>query len=70
LNHLNVGLNRTNSKNFSDNIGAKPSLSSVAPNFYGNSFPDVCWDGLDSYSCWVWATTATISITASGPTIL
>ena len=52
LNHLNVGLNRTNSKNFSANIGATPALSKVAPNFYGNSFPDVCWDALDSYSCW------------------
>jgi hypothetical protein len=52
LNHLNLGYNRTNSKNFSSDIGATPSLASIAPNFYGNSFPHVCWDGLDSYSCW------------------
>ena len=52
LNHLNIGYNRTNSKNFSEDIGASTTLSGVAPNFYGNSFPHVCWDGLDSYSCW------------------
>jgi hypothetical protein len=52
LNHVNLGYNRTNSKNFSDDVGAKPALSSVAPNFYGNSFPHVCFDGYDSYSCW------------------
>ena len=32
--------------------GPVPALSKIAPNFYGNSFPHVCFDALDSYSCW------------------
>jgi hypothetical protein len=53
LNHLNLGYNRTNSKNYSNDIGWKTTLTSVgAPNFYSDSFPLVNWDGLDSFSGW------------------
>jgi hypothetical protein len=53
LNHLNLGYNRTNSKNFSYNIGSKVTLTSAgAPNFYSNAFPLVGWDGLDAFSGW------------------
>lgn len=53
LNHLNLGYNRTNSKNYSNNIGWKTTLTSVgAPNFYSSAFPLVNWDGLDSFSGW------------------
>ncbi len=53
LNHLNVGYNRTNSKNFAANLNSKTSLTSVgAPNFYSTAFPHVCFDGLDNYTCW------------------
>jgi hypothetical protein len=53
LNHLNLGYNRTNSKNYSNDIGWKTTLTSVgAPNFYSGSFPLVNWDGLDSFSGW------------------
>jgi hypothetical protein len=53
LNHLNVGYNRTNSKNFSKSIDASITTKTAgAPNFYGNSFPDIGWDGLDSFSGW------------------
>jgi hypothetical protein len=51
MNHFNVGYNRTNSKNFSPNIDASKTLSSVgAPNFYSNSFPIVTFS--DVYSNW------------------
>ena len=53
LNHLNIGYNRTNSKNFASNLNSATNLTSVgAPNFYSTAFPHVCFDGLDSYSCW------------------
>jgi hypothetical protein len=53
LNHLNVGYNRTNSKNFAANLGAATTLTTAgAPNFYSDAFPHVCFDGLDAYSCW------------------
>lgn len=53
LNHVNIGYNRTNSKNFSTDIGYATTLTTLgAPGFYGNSFPHVCFDVLDSYSCW------------------
>jgi hypothetical protein len=54
LNHLNVGYNRTNSKNFAQAIGAGRTLTSAgAPDFYSNSFPIVNFDGYDSYSPWM-----------------
>ncbi len=53
LNHLNIGYNRTNSKNFAQNLSSQVSLTSAgAPNFYSDAFPHVCFDGLDNYSCW------------------
>ena len=53
LNHLNLGYNRTNSKNFAANLNSKTTLTSAgAPNYYSNAFPHVCFDGLDNYSCW------------------
>jgi Carboxypeptidase regulatory-like domain len=53
LNHLNIGYNRTNSKNFANNLNSAVNLTSVgAPNFYSTAFPHVCFDGLDAYSCW------------------
>ncbi len=53
LNHLNVGYNRTNSKNFAYQIGNANNMSAAgAPNFYSNSFPLVHWDGLDGFSSW------------------
>ena len=53
LNHLNIGYNRTNSKNFAANIGAATTLTTAgAPNFYSDAFPHVCFDGLDGYTCW------------------
>jgi len=40
LNHLNVGYNRTNSKNFASSIGAGRTLTSAgAPNFYSPASP-------------------------------
>jgi hypothetical protein len=53
LNHLNLGYNRTNSLNFASQIGSPQNLTADgAPNFYGNSFPTVAFDGLDEYSSW------------------
>jgi hypothetical protein len=53
MNHLNVGYNRTNSKNFSTQIGQKINTTSLGlPGFFSNSFPSVGWDGLDGYSGW------------------
>jgi hypothetical protein len=53
LNHLNIGYNRTNSKNFAQNLNSSVSLTSAgAPNFYSDAFPHVCFDGLDAYTCW------------------
>jgi len=53
LNHFNVGYNRTNSKNFAQNLDSSVSLTSAgAPNFYSDAFPHVCFDGLDGYTCW------------------
>jgi hypothetical protein len=53
LNHFNVGYNRTNSKNFSNQIGYPVNTASLGlPNFYSDAFPSVGWDGLDSYSGW------------------
>jgi hypothetical protein len=54
LNHLNIGYNRTNSKNFASSIGAGRTLSSAgAPDFYSTAFPIVNFDGFDSYSPWM-----------------
>jgi hypothetical protein len=54
LNHLNVGYNRTNSKNFASSIGAGRTLTAAgAPNFYSNAFPIVNFDGFDSFSPWM-----------------
>lgn len=53
LNHLNIGYNRTNSKNFTDGLKAGRTLTSAGvPNFYSNSFPVVNFDGFDSYNAW------------------
>jgi hypothetical protein len=53
LNHFNVGYNRTNSKNFSKQIGYPVNTTSLGlPNYYSDAFPSVGWDGLDSYSGW------------------
>jgi hypothetical protein len=53
LNHVNIGYNRTNSKNFGENFVSPVNLSTAgAPNFYSKAFPIVNWDGLDSYSSW------------------
>ncbi len=53
LNHLNVGYNRTNSKNFAYQIGNPNNIGAAgAPNFYSNSFPLVGFDGLDGYNNW------------------
>lgn len=53
LNHVNIGYNRTNSKNFSKQIGQKINTSTLnLPGFFSNSFPSVGWDGLDGYSGW------------------
>ncbi|MDE3186837.1 MAG: TonB-dependent receptor [Acidobacteriota bacterium] len=53
LNHMNVGYNRTNSKNFAYQIGNANNIAAAgAPNFYSNSFPLVHWDGLDSFTSW------------------
>jgi hypothetical protein len=54
LNHLNVGYNRTNSKNFATAIGAGRTLTSAgAPDFYSTSYPIVNFDGFDSFSPWM-----------------
>jgi hypothetical protein len=54
LNHMNVGYNRTNSKNFAQTIGAGRTLTTAgAPDFYSTSFPIVNFDGFDSYSPWM-----------------
>jgi hypothetical protein len=54
LNHLNIGYNRTNSKNFASSIGAGRTLTTAgAPNFYSTAFPIVNFDGFDSYSPWM-----------------
>ena len=54
LNHLNLGYNRTNSKNFAQSIGAgRTATQAGAPNFYSDAFPIVNWDGLDSFSPWM-----------------
>jgi hypothetical protein len=53
MNHVNIGYNRTNSKNFGQNFVSPVNLSTVgAPDFYSKAFPIVNWDGLDSYSAW------------------
>jgi len=64
LNHMNIGYNRTNSKNFAPQIGSKTTLASAgAPNFYSDAFPIVQFntdhngasDGLngpDPFSTW------------------
>jgi Carboxypeptidase regulatory-like domain len=53
LNHLNIGYNRTNSKNFAANLNSPMNLTALgAPNFYSTAFPHVCFDGYDGYSCW------------------
>ena len=53
MNHLNIGYNRTNSKNFSTQIGQPLNTSTLGlPGLYSNSFPSVGWDGLDGYSSW------------------
>lgn len=53
LNHVNIGYNRTNSKNFSDGVGNKTTLTTAgAPNYYSNAFPTVGFGGPDSYSGW------------------
>ncbi|MGB6723188.1 MAG: TonB-dependent receptor [Terracidiphilus sp.] len=54
LNHLNVGYNRTNSKNFASSIGAGRTLTAAGvPNFYSTAFPIVNFDGFDSFSPWM-----------------
>lgn len=54
LNHLNIGYNRTNSKNFAQTIGAGRTLTTAgAPNFYSPAFPTVDFDGFDSFSPWM-----------------
>jgi hypothetical protein len=51
LNHLNVGYNRTNSKNFAQTLGG-PNYSAQAgvANVVANDFPVINFDGLDSFT--------------------
>jgi hypothetical protein len=54
LNHLNIGYNRTNSKNFAQAIGAgRTATSAGAPDFYSPSYPTVDFDGFDDFSQWM-----------------
>lgn len=53
LNHLNLGYNRTNSKNVSDSFSQGPSATKLGiPNEYSTAFPIVNFDGLDSFTSW------------------
>jgi hypothetical protein len=54
MNHLNLGYNRTNSKNFAQSIGAgRTATSAGAPDFYSPAYPTVNFDGFDSFSQWM-----------------
>ena len=53
LNHLNLGYNRTNSKNVSDSFSQGPSATKLGiANEYSTAFPVVNFDGLDSFTRW------------------
>ena len=53
LNHVNLGYNRTNSKNISAGYGAGRSATLAGvPGEYSSAFPVINWDGLDSFSSW------------------
>jgi hypothetical protein len=53
LNHLNLGYNRTNSKNVSASFSQGPSPTKLGiPNEYSTAFPIVNFDGLDSFTSW------------------
>lgn len=53
LNHLNLGYNRTNSKNVSVSFSQGPSPTKLGiANEYTTAFPVVNFDGLDSFTSW------------------